>query len=228
MYLQITTKCNMKCAHCCYSCNKNGKHMPRNVWQDAIRFAEKWDSEVISIGGGEPTLHPDFFEILQRCMWGFSYVWMATNGSRTKTMRRLVNILNGEDYYNGEENAIIPEKDQFSVELSTDYYHDPISDEIRDYWERMTKAKRPGFGLRDVTQGHGPVEQGRAKRTSSAMRDGCCCPELTIRPDGKIKVCGCTNSPIIGDIWNGIEREKFEAIEEDEDYQNTRCYFGKT
>ena len=67
MYLQITTKCNMTCSHCCYSCNKNGKHADFNTIIDAIAFARDCD-ESISIGGGEPTLHPDFFRILKHCI----------------------------------------------------------------------------------------------------------------------------------------------------------------
>ncbi len=41
MYIQITTKCNMTCEHCCYSCNKNGKHGDYSTMIDSIAFARE-------------------------------------------------------------------------------------------------------------------------------------------------------------------------------------------
>ena len=49
MYLQITTKCNMKCDHCCYSCGKWGKHGEYETIIDAIAFIRNWNDETISI-----------------------------------------------------------------------------------------------------------------------------------------------------------------------------------
>ena len=66
MYLQITTKCNMLCPHCCYSCNKNGKHADWMTLVDAVAFARQ-HTDSIAIGGGEPTLHPMFFNLLRIC-----------------------------------------------------------------------------------------------------------------------------------------------------------------
>ena len=83
-YLQITTKCNMNCAHCCYSCSMRGKHMDNHLIQQAIDFAESIDNYSIAIGGGEPTLHPQFFDILKRSLQVFDNVWLATNGSQTE------------------------------------------------------------------------------------------------------------------------------------------------
>ena len=226
MYLQITTKCNMKCSHCCYSCNKNGKHMTRSTWEEAIRYAADHD-EVISIGGGEPTLHPDFFEILRRCLWNFEYVWMATNGSRTKTMRRLAKILDLEDYsndYNYE--GIIPKSDdQFCVALSLDCFHDPINSAVESYWRRQADWRKGNYEIRDVTRNlSGISAQGRAKRFGYGEVTNCCCSTLIIRPDGKIKPCGCLESPVIGSIWGGIEHKWEDYIENNESYRDTGCY----
>ena len=199
--------------------------MPRDVWQQSLSFAENFDSEVITIGGGEPTLHPDFFEILRRCIWSFSSVWMATNGSRTKTMQRLANILNSEDY-SEEDEGIYPKEYQFCVALSNDYYHDPIDQKIMDYWVARSKNRSRGFEMRDVTQGKGPIAVGRAKKTSSGWAEGCCCSEVMIIPSGKIKLCGCINSPIIGDVWCGIE-DKWKEYMGTDKYRDTNCFNGE-
>ena len=204
--------------------------MTRDIWQRAIDTANDFDSGTISIGGGEPTLHPDFFEILQRCLWNFDYVWMATNGSRTKVMKRLANILDMEDYQNGDhedyDGICMERDDQLCVELSTDYFHKPISDWVLYHWTRRSQqTPHSGYGLRDVTKyGNGPIAVGRAKRTSSGWKDGCVCSSVFVRPDGKIKLCGCKKSPIIGDVYYGIAEKWIDFIQKDEDYNNNYCY----
>ncbi len=47
-----------------------------------------------------------------------------------------------------------------------------------------------------------------------------------LKHDGKIKMCGCTNSPIIGDIHNGIEKNWRDYMQKIK-YQETNCYFGR-
>ncbi|MFA5396349.1 MAG: radical SAM protein [Methanogenium sp.] len=238
MYLQITTKCNMRCAHCCYSCGKHGKHMEYTTAVDAISFARNYDDECISIGGGEPTLHPRFFDILRFCIQDFSFVWMATNGSKTKIMRRLANIILEEDYPEGlnfedeeaydaalEAHNPIFQSGQLTVALSTDYFHRPIDEKITNLWKHLAKNHRQGFETRDVTLSTaGVAAAGRAVKTGSGWGKHCVCSDLIIRPDGKIKLCGCSGSPIIGDIWSGIEENWKKAIRNSKKYSDERCY----
>lgn len=243
MYLQITTKCNFRCAHCCYSCSMRGKHGEFHVISEAINFASKYDDATISIGGGEPTLHPQFFDILRKCLDNFDYVWMATNGSQTETMYRLRDILDENDYplidtackcteeeiENGEctcydyDNSIYQEK-KLSVALSQDYFHDEINQKIVDLWTTRAKNRQSGFEIRNVTQSYsGVATEGRAKKTGSGWSDHCVCNDIIIKPDGKLKLCGCAKSPVIGDIWNGID-EKWEKRMQDKRYTDERCY----
>jgi hypothetical protein len=235
MYLQITTKCNMTCAHCGLSCGKNGKHGDYHIIRESIRFASEYGTESISIGGGEPTLHPRFFDILKICMWEFDYVWMATNGSQTEKMHRLSRIIDDCDYesiectceteeeyytcYDSDEIISNPEG-KLTVALSTDYFHDPINPTIRKLWEQ--RSKTPGYGLKDVTRSNdGIVGQGRAKKIGYNGKH-CVCPGLLIKPDGKIKLCGCTKSPIVGDVLSGIY-QKWEKIIDSDDYRESEC-----
>ena len=256
MYLQITSKCNMSCAHCCYSCSMRGKHADYNTVVDMISFARDY-TEMISIGGGEPTLHPRFFDILKHCLTDFDYVWMATNGSQTEIMRRLRDIIYQEDYPEcdcleelGEEeyeeygclchekltDDTIYQEDKLSVALSQDYFHDPIDNWVTDTW---THAANNGggahFEIRDVTKSiNGVLAQGRGKRTGAGWsEDGCVCSDLMLKPDGKIRLCGCSRAPVIGDIWQGINEKWEKVIQGDKplpngkSYVDTNCAFGK-
>ena len=62
MYIQITDHCNMTCAHCCYSCSPRKRNfMSKDVFVKALDLC---DLDDISIGGGEPTLHPLFWDFI--------------------------------------------------------------------------------------------------------------------------------------------------------------------
>jgi organic radical activating enzyme len=242
MYLQITTKCNFHCAHCCYSCGKWGKHMDFNIAAQAIHFISGYDNDCISIGGGEPTFHPRFFDILRMCLDNFDYVWMATNGSRTKSMFRLSDIIDGNEFENQEctctENELdggycrcyedaIQQDGKLTVALSLDQFHDPIDQRIEDLWRKKAKPRWEGcthYEIRSVDQARGGIiAQGRAKKTGSGWSDGCVCSEFVIKPNGKIKLCGCNGAPTIGDVWNGIET-KWSKVFCSGKFQETNCY----
>ena len=206
----------MACSHCCYSCRPGkGKHMQN--WSDAICFASDY-TENISIGGGEPTLHPDFFEILFYSTERFYHTWLATNGKKTKTMFKLADILNNEYYPEDEDDYMYIESDKLSVALSQDCFHDPIDQRVVDLW------KRNKWEIRDVTRSHdGVTAQGRAKRTGSGWGEHCPCSTQIIKPDGSIKLCGCERAPIIGDIYKGIE-SKWKKVINSEAFRYYDCW----
>ena len=86
MYIKITTRCNMTCAHCCYSATKDGEDMPIKVFK---KILDKWYREIecgdgyVTLGGGEPTLHPEFWDMVELA-WKYGTPWMVTNGSNKK------------------------------------------------------------------------------------------------------------------------------------------------
>lgn len=250
MYLQITTKCNMACQHCCYSCRPGkGRHMDYNDVLDGLSMAAEHDGH-LTIGGGEPTMHPRFFDILERALNDddFEYVWLATNGSNLKAMKRLANILDGNDCDSFEQDdycicdkkdldngyyccceppSYIYQEDKLSVALSQDHFHErhKVNKWVVEYWTLAVRNRRNGYEIRNVTLSHDGVSaQGRAKRTSSGWTDHCVCSDHIIRPDGSIKLCGCTSSPIIGSIRNGIDSKWKSKIDKSDRYQDERCY----
>jgi len=196
----------------------------------AIGFATDYGTDTISIGGGEPTLHPRFFDILKECLREFDYVWMATNGSKTKIMYRLASIIENRDYENFECDEddypdCIFQEDKLSVALSQDCFHDPIDERIVALWRKRSQSRSSYYEIRDVTRNmHGVVAQGRAKRTGSGWNEKeCVCADHVIRPDGSIKMCGCTGAPVIGDIWSGID-DKWKPVLWSDEYSDSNCY----
>lgn len=70
-YIQVTTRCNMFCEHCGFSCTAEGEDMSMEVFE---RTLQVFEGSYITIGGGEPTLHPKIFEmvlgIIMLIAWG--------------------------------------------------------------------------------------------------------------------------------------------------------------
>lgn len=100
IYLQITTQCNMTCAHCSFSCGV-GYRYEEMSWETfcyGLDLAEELGL-LINIGGGEPTLHPEFWRMLQEALrTDIESVWLATNGKKTEDSIALA-ILAGDEGY---------------------------------------------------------------------------------------------------------------------------------
>lgn len=186
MYLQITDKCNMACEHCCFKCEPGkGSHMTRKVWEAAIKLCVEYDSH-ICLGGGEPTLHPDFKEILIEAIaahTGEGCPFIVTNGTNTK-IALLLNRLS--------KAGVI------EAHLSTDQFHDRtmVDEEVYAAF---------GYDDWDCDHGSGPIAVGRWAETQELTEKGCACESWFIQPDGNIRQCGCLSAPIIGNVFDGID-----------------------
>jgi MoaA/NifB/PqqE/SkfB family radical SAM enzyme len=191
MYLQITTRCNMTCPHCMFSCTARGKDMTMETVKAALAFHEHLgESQHVFIGGGEPTLHPQFWEIVGLVMganaeWansaGMPAVGLVTNGKNTTIALKL---------------AALAETGCLSVSLSRDQYHESID-------ERVIRAFTPTRGEfgeirrreNDYRDLRGKItfvrDVGRAHRLGYGHERGCNDCDYMVAPDGTIFRCSC-------------------------------------
>lgn len=234
-YLQITTKCNMKCDHCCFSCRPGkGSDMDLATVSAALRFLEREGKEYLTIGGGEPTIHKNFMEVIEKVRASnLEYAWMATNGKKTKTIWELIRAVQEQYDYD--------DKPKIEVALSQDPWHDPINPEIVEFFNRRAKESstfRTGkFQVRDVSRNfEGLIKAGRAKRTEPhwfSTATTCTCDSRIIKPWGEIRACGCPDSPVIGNVFDGItydepmiaSKDEFDNWEDALNYNG--CFRGK-
>ena len=186
-YIQITTVCNYKCSHCCFSCTEKGKHMSINTFKQVLKYIE--GEEHIVIGGGEPTIHPKFWEIIGLSLTNGYYgknLWMASNGSQKETMKRLSNMA---------KDGIM------SVVVSNDRFHPPLDPDVKKWFTRSSSDDSDYTDLRGF---HGPRKEPIKIGRSKVGSNYCCCEGPFINPKGDIHHCGCPKSPKIGDVWEGI------------------------
>ncbi len=162
-------------------------------WGKLIKKGE--DNFWICIGGGEPTLHPQFWEIIDiSTKHGFPCV--PINGKKTEEALKLIKL---------------SEKNLLRVVLSLDKWHEPIDEKvIVEFKKRLHEYKRKWgieweykdgkVGNKSVITIYEAVNAGRYKEGV----DGCCCRMPLIRPDGSIFGCGCTDALLVGSVKEGI------------------------
>lgn len=145
--------------------------MSDEVFKAALELAMEFEDMEITLGGGEPTLHPRFWEFLGLALKAHALLddgleWkplVITNGSVTDSALAL---------------ARLSKAGVISAELSQDEWHDPIDPRvIREFGQRIRQVRN----IRRVGRG----------RMISGSTPGCCCETMLIDPEGVIWSCGC-------------------------------------
>lgn len=182
--------------------------MTMRTFRKALELCADYDSPPF-LGGGEPTLHPQFermlLEALPYATPDNGGLGVITNGSITRRAMLIANLTKAGVIFG---------------ELSQDEYHDPVSPEVVHAFEEIGKRKTGySWGIRDTSDGgtrdclpHGrgvellglPYHKDCDEEDTRTESD---CPGCgwMVTPDGTIKQCGCEDSPVIGNVFDGIE-----------------------
>jgi MoaA/NifB/PqqE/SkfB family radical SAM enzyme len=160
------------------------------VVRKALNVASSFDG-FLEIGGGEPTLHPHFWAIIGESLGhNFENIWMATNGSKTKTAIKLANMA---------------KKGIFSVRLSQDEYHDSIDKRVIEAFTKDKMNSTNSGDFRAIGKVLNIIKSGRAEENgiySPVESDDCICEGWFIDPYGNFKQCGCLDAPILCNIMD--------------------------
>lgn len=211
MYIQLTTRCNMLCAHCCMSATHIGQDMPYDIWQLALKLTVNY-GHTIQLGGGEPTLNPEFMRMLGDAIIESEeelVPWLATNGSQTEIALKL---------------AKLAKRGVISCALSQDPWHSKIDSRVVKAFKlgpNQCRGDHDYREIRDVSK-NGLSRSGRAIENEydleTEINDRCPCDDMFIRPDGSIRFCGCLDAPEIGHVTRGLDHE-YEDL-----YENATCW----
>jgi MoaA/NifB/PqqE/SkfB family radical SAM enzyme len=177
------------------ACTKKGQDMSLETFRKALEY-----DECIGIGGGEPTIHPQFWEMLGLAIGRCDSVWLATNGKQTETALAL---------------ARLAQKGVIGCALSQDPYHEKIDKRVVEAFKKSTRdamndySRTRNIDMREIrdTSKH-LINAGRC----DWGKNDCICPELFVQPDGNVRECGCADAPIIGNVFDGFETpESYES-----------------
>jgi radical SAM protein with 4Fe4S-binding SPASM domain len=90
--IELTYKCNLRCRHCYVdSTSDSKKQLSLDQIHQVFEKLNGWGVRVIELTGGEPTIHPDFPEILQTSFDYFDLIAVVTNG--THMTNELLNVI---------------------------------------------------------------------------------------------------------------------------------------
>ncbi|MCR5203375.1 MAG: radical SAM protein, partial [Lachnospiraceae bacterium] len=79
LFFEITNRCNLRCKHCGSNCIVEGEALTISDVDKTLK--EVNEKPTICLTGGEPMLHPEFFEIA-KCVRDNGFLWgMTTNGT---------------------------------------------------------------------------------------------------------------------------------------------------
>jgi len=85
---ELTYACNLQCVHCLSS---SGRRDPRELstreWMSFIDDLRAIQVFYVNVGGGEPTLRPDFWDLVSHAVGNGVGVKFSTNGSRLTAER---------------------------------------------------------------------------------------------------------------------------------------------
>lgn len=185
MYYQITNRCNLECEHCGFACTSKGKDMPLEMFKEVI---SKEHPEFMVLGGGEPTMHPQFWDILLTTMRYSDNIFMATNGVNVDMTLECI------DVFDKLRNA--------SLRVSHDAYHPDVDDRII---EKIKRLGNENICIQNYSVSYQISRAGRAYTNNIYTRELCFCPEFILQPNGKVKFCACPESPIIGTYKDVID-----------------------
>ena len=166
---ELTYACNLACVHCLSS---SGRRDPRELTTAeclaVIDELERMQVFYVNIGGGEPTVRRDFWELVEYAVEHHVGVKFSTNGSRITPRSRPA--IAGTDYVD--------------VQISLDGATAEVNDRVRGAGSYATAIARDG------EPGRLPASAASSCRSSSRART---CPSSTRSrrsPTGSARSCG--------------------------------------
>ena len=119
--LELTDSCNLKCPMCYAASGPGRKHLTFQQCVAAIdRLVEvEGQPEILQLSGGEPTIHPQFVDVLNyACDQPIDLVMVNTNGIRIASDQKLID-------------ALAAQKDRCQVYLQMDGLNDRCNEYLR-------------------------------------------------------------------------------------------------
>ncbi len=141
----LTRRCNYDCSYCWpYVHNKTERFLPIElILTTCERLIYEWadNSEIrFNFGGGEPTMHPGFLDVIKYLKENGQWVLVTTNGSRHsafwKEAVKYINSINMSAHFEFVNKSRFLE----NLEVMMDY-HDLVTD---DHWIEVKLMCPPG------------------------------------------------------------------------------------
>ena len=95
VYIELTTRCNMKCSYCYLWEQDHSGEVPAEVWKEMMpELLKTLGSVKVNLAGGEPLVSPALFDLLEICNQYGAFSGFVTNGRllNEKNIQRLAQL----------------------------------------------------------------------------------------------------------------------------------------
>ena len=190
--------------------------MSEAVFKKCLGLAEahQWH---ITIGGGEPTLHP---EILG---WVMDAALASIEAASDMDGPAVLVVTNGKRTAEAIKLAKLAHLGVIAAEVSQDPWHDAIDARVVREFTRynipnpylvggMERGGKGYAGIRDVSRG--VQNAGRAKKHGIGKNSGCCCDALFVTPNGDFYHCGCKRTRLGNILVDDVPEDNLQTLGE--------------
>lgn len=210
LYIQITTRCNILCPYCIFSCTTEGEDMS---FQDFKEIVSPLGLYAVMLGGGEPTVHPDFWRMFYALKDRHLDVSVVTNGQKAECALRLANLAK-----KGECCAVLSTDPIYKqpIQIPRVWYAFENGLDMRKSSDLYSSAPRDRRRIYNVTKF---VRMGRAVENDpgGAAHTSCCCDEgdgsLFVSTKGDLYSCGCEFRKCYGNVLE--DPDVFRSLPDD-------------
>lgn len=155
---EITDSCDLNCPICLGDPRPNGSFVSLKEFEAMVAavLAYAGPGQICTLGGGEPTLHPEFFELVRILKsQGFPDIWVYTNGRRIARDHNFAEQLATEQLY------VVLQWDSFDDEVYQLLRGQPLLKEKR---QALAHLKSSGVRLGLCTTAVAGVNDGELGR----------------------------------------------------------------
>ncbi len=215
MNISASSRCNFHCVICCNNSTSEGNDMaPETLRAIVDKFAVKMikRGEPLVLAGGEPTLNPNLFEMIEIGRNAGLDVYVLTNGSITDSALRLCEMA---------------KRGEIIAKLSLDKWKSKISPAVIKAWisnPRLQRSQHTGryaarhaqetiylFNRENLNDRRAisicliPAPEGRAKTSGLVTRPQYFCKygNILVRWNGEFTTCGGKWGPCNGHVYHG-------------------------
>ena len=183
----------MLCPHCCFDCTEKGKDMSLDTVKAAVDLFLSYNKSVyyFTIGGGEPTVHPQFREIVK--------ILLDLKDSMFKNFIG-INIDVFTNGKNDEESLFLMElvkAKKITCIFSCDKYHEKINPKIKRMFKKLSIDPETATNMILEDKNPSPQKVGRAIFLPESLiyPQYCLGEGIFIDPNGFVFPCACRNIP---------------------------------
>lgn len=178
----ITRMCNMSCRHCAIAPTPDGPHMGMETFKALCEKLRELPPKIetkVCLSGGEPTMHPHFWDFLDMTLDALRgkniRLQISTNGSQTADALRLAEMAG---------------KGIIEARLSYTEWHDRsmVSPGVVRAFDMNTRHIQTRSGGTDRIK---PSPTGRAARWTAGTMAYCYWSDWFVDVTGEIYFCGC-------------------------------------